>query len=224
MRTRSRSNRNTTIVQIKATNSREKWKMWITTACAAHIRRIKCRCVVFVSSFAVSPTLAFCNFFSLGVRLVGSAVVQLGYDVNIYYPSTNFLSRVSSLHFICIFSLISRRFGSHMVHFSHFVPKLKVIALPLVSMWWFLNAHSHILFRQYRYHIHQFQSGNHHDYMAFELSFYFFPYFSVLSHKSHECPMLHLLIVQHWFAMQFEEFPLTLTLQASHYVYCLFDT
>lgn len=53
----------------------------------------------------------------------------LGYDVNIYYPSTKFffISRQLVTFYLHFFLLISRRFGSHMANFSHFVLKLKVI-------------------------------------------------------------------------------------------------
>lgn len=65
-----------------------------------------CVCL-FVVICSVSNVGILCVFFLLSS--VRSDVVQLGYDVEIYYPSTNaFLYRVSSLHFICIFSLISR--------------------------------------------------------------------------------------------------------------------
>lgn len=85
------------------------------------IRRIKHHCCEFRRLHTHTHTLVFYFFLRFWCG-------TLGYDVNIYYPSTNFLSRVSSLHFICIFfsSLISRRVsGSYMANLQSLCARIE---------------------------------------------------------------------------------------------------
>lgn len=173
-----------------------------------------CVCL-FVVICSVSNVGILCVFFSSLVGLFGCGTTWIWCWNLLPFDQRFFISRQLVTFYLHFFANFARRFGSHMVHFSHlcqiwrssaprfcfpcgdFEMRMSISIYTIVITFTDLNR----VITMITWHLKK----------EFFLSFVL-PQIKWIFHA------LHLSMVPHRFGLQFGEFPLTLTLQASHYV------